>query len=117
MSDSDVYLSPPRVVIHRNQVVNKKWKLRVRSNPTQENRVRQTKISTKSDNDGFSPSGGVQVKIRTKIPVVECLVCCVCVLFSMTKSMLRMSSCLRSCPHNILFLRTKCGEGFPCSVL
>ena len=66
MSDSDFYLPIPRIVIHRNQVVNKKWKLRVRSNPTQEKRVHQTKISTKSDNDGFSPSGSVQVKIRTK---------------------------------------------------
>ena len=66
MSDSDFYLPLPRIVINRNQVVNKKWKLRVRSNPTQEKRVHQTKISTKSDNDGFSPSGGVQVKIRTK---------------------------------------------------
>ena len=66
MSDSDFYLPLPRIVIHRNQVVNKKWKLRVRSNPTQEKRVHQTKISTKSDNDGFSLSGSVQVKIRTK---------------------------------------------------
>ena len=66
MSDSDFYLPLPRIVINRNQVVNKKWKLRVRSNPTQKNRVHQRKISTKSGNDGFSPSGGVQVKIRTK---------------------------------------------------
>ena len=28
---------------------------------------------------------GVQVKIRTKTPVTECLVCRICVLFSMTK--------------------------------
>ena len=45
-----------RVVIHHTQVVEKKWKLRVRFSPTKENRVHQTKISTKTDKDGFSPA-------------------------------------------------------------
>ena len=37
---------------------------------------------------------GVQVKNRTKkTPVTECLVCCVCVLFSMAKSMLLNGLC------------------------
>ena len=44
----------PRVVIHATQVVEKKWKLRVRFGLTKENRVHQTKILTKID------------KIRTK---------------------------------------------------
>ena len=39
----------PRVVIHRTQVAKKKWKLRARFSPTKENRVHQTKISTKTD--------------------------------------------------------------------
>ena len=57
---------------------------------------------------------GVQVKIRTKkIPLTECLVFYVCVLVSVAKSMLRMSSCVRFCCHNISFLRTICGEGSP----
>ena len=38
------------------QVVEKKWKLRVRFSSTKENRVHQTKISTKTDKDGFSPA-------------------------------------------------------------
>ena len=40
----------PRVVIHRTQVVEKKWKLRVRLS------VHQTKISTNTDKHGFSPA-------------------------------------------------------------
>ena len=68
-----------RVVIHRTQVAKKKWKLRARFSPTKEDRVHQTKISTKTDKGGFSPS-------------TEYLVYCVCVLFSMAKFMLRMSS-------------------------
>ena len=39
----------PRVVIHPTQVVEKKWKLRVRFGLTKENRVHQTKILTKID--------------------------------------------------------------------
>ena len=37
-------------------VVKKKWKLRVRFSPTKENRVDQTKISTKTDKNSFSPA-------------------------------------------------------------
>ena len=45
-----------RVVIHRTQVVEEKWKFRVRFSLTKENRVHQTKISTKTYKDDFSPA-------------------------------------------------------------
>ena len=45
----------PRTVTHRTQVVKQKWKLQVRFSPTKENRFSQTKISSKSDKDSFSP--------------------------------------------------------------
>ena len=50
-----------------------------------------------------------------KTPVTEYLVWFFCVFFSKAKSILRMGSCVRFC--NISFLRTKCGEGSPGSVL
>ena len=62
----------PRVVIHRTQIVDKKWKLRVQFSPTKENRVHQTAVFK---------SG-----LEQKLPVTECLVYCVCVLFFMAKS-------------------------------
>ena len=47
---------------------------------------------------------GVQVKIRTKkLPLLNVCECCVCVMFSMAKSMFRIGSCTRVCCHNILF--------------
>ena len=55
--------------------------------------------------------GGVQVKIRPE-KLAAFLFC-----FLKTKSMLRMGNCVRFCFHNILFLRTERGEGFPWSVL
>ena len=76
----------------------------------------QTKISTKTDKDAFLPAL-FRSRLEKKIPVTESVVGCVCVLFSMAKSMLRMGSCVRFCCHNVLFLRTKCGEGSPWSVL
>ena len=95
MTDSDVYLylqqALPRVVIRRTQVAKKKWKLRARFSPTKENCVHQTKISTETDKGGFSLTV-FQVKTRKKIPVTLYLVFCVCVLFSMAKSMLRVGS-------------------------
>ena len=39
----------PRVVIHLTKEAKKKWKLRARFSPTKENRLHQTKISTKTD--------------------------------------------------------------------
>ena len=51
----------------------------------------QTKISTKTDKGGFSPAV-FRSRLEQKPPVTEYLVCCVCVLFSMAKSMLRKSS-------------------------
>ena len=74
------------------------------------NRVHQTKISRMTDKDSFSPAV-FRSRLQQKIPVTECLACCVCVLFSMAKSIIRMNSCFRFCCHNILFLRTMCGEG------
>ena len=79
--------APPRVVIHRTQAVDKKWKSRVRFSPTNENRVHQTKILTKTDQDGFSPAV-FKSRLEQKLPFNECLVCCVCVLFSTAKSIM-----------------------------
>ena len=95
----------PRVFIHRTQVVEKKWKLWVRFSPKKENPVHQTKISTKTDKDSFS------LTVFSSVPVTEYLVYCVCVLFSLAKSMLGMGSGVRFFCHNILFLRTMWGEG------
>ena len=106
----------PRVVIHCTQVVEKKWKLRVRFSPTKENRTHQTRISTKIDKDDFSPAV-FSSRLEQKIPVTECLVCFVCFFSSMAKSTLRMGSCVCFGCHNILFLRTMFDEGSPRSVL
>ena len=57
-----------------------------------ENRVH----STRTDLDGFSPAV-FRSRLEQKIPVTECLVCCVCVLFSMAKSVLRVGHCVRFC--------------------
>ena len=81
--------APPRVLLHRTQVVKKKWKLRAWFSPTKENRVHQTKVSTKTDKDGFSRAV-FRSRLEQKASIAECLICCLCVLFSMAKSMLRM---------------------------
>ena len=47
--------------------------------------MQQTKILTKTDKDGFSPAL-FRSRLEHKIPVTGCLVCCVCVLFSMATS-------------------------------
>ena len=78
-----------RVLIHRTQVV-KKWKLRARFSPTKENR---TKISTHTDQDGFL-CAVFRSRLDQKSRVTKCLVCFVCDLFPMSKSMLRMGSFL-----------------------
>ena len=44
----------PIALTLRTQVVERKWKFGVLFNPTKENRVNQTKISSKSDKDSFS---------------------------------------------------------------
>ena len=51
--------------------------------------MHQTKISTKTDKQGLSPAVSSS-RLEQKTPVTECLVCCVCVLYSMAKSVLRM---------------------------
>ena len=53
--------------------------------------MNQTKISTKTDRDGFSRAV-FRSRLEQKTPVIERLVCYVCVLFSMAMSMLRMGS-------------------------
>ena len=53
--------------------------------------MHQTKISTKTDKSGLSPAV-FRSRLEQKIPVTKYLVCCVCVLFSVAKSMLRMGS-------------------------
>ena len=53
--------------------------------------MHQTKISTKADEGGFSPAV-FRSRLERKTPVFEYLVCCVRVLFSMAKSLLRMGS-------------------------
>ena len=89
----------------------KKWKLQVRFSPTKESRVHQRRFRRRVSKTvcRLRYSG----QDYNKTTVTERLVCFVCVLFSMEKSMLRMDSCVRFCCHNILFLRTKCGEGSP----
>ena len=83
----------PRIVMHRTLVVKKECKLRVRFSPKKENRVHQTKISTKTDKDGFLPAV-FGSRLEQKIPVTECLVCSI--------FMLRMGSCVLFCCHKIL---------------
>ena len=41
-------------------------------------------------------------RLQQKIPLTEYLVCCVCVLFSKAKTMLRIGTCVRFCCYNIL---------------
>ena len=53
--------------------------------------MHQTKISTKTDKSSFSPAV-FRSRLEQKTTVTEYLVCCICVLFSMAKSMLRMGS-------------------------
>ena len=55
--------------------------------------MNQTKISTKTDRDGFSRAV-FRSRSEQKNPVIERLVCYACVLFSMAMSMLRMGSCV-----------------------
>ena len=99
----------PRVVLHRTQVVKKKWKLRVRFSLTEENRVHQNNFSMKTDKGSFSHAV-IRSRLEQKNPVTKYQVRCVCVLFSVAKSMLIMGSCVRFYGPNI-FLRTKCSEG------
>ena len=92
----------PRAVIHRIQVIKKKWTLRLRFSPTKENRVYQTKISMKTDKDGFLPAVFKSRKEQKNL-VIECLLCCFCVLFLMAKSMERMANSVRSCCPKFYF--------------
>ena len=62
-----------------------------------------TKISTRTDKDGFSPAV-FRSRLEQITPVTEWLVNCLRVLFSTAKSMVIMGSCVRFCLHNMLFL-------------
>ena len=55
----------PRVLIHRTQVVKKKWKLRGQFSPTTENRIKRRFLRRLTKT--VLVVCGVQVKIRTKI--------------------------------------------------
>lgn len=67
--------------------------LRVRFSATKEKGMHQTKISTKTEKDGFWPA--VPKSILELYIITESLVCYVCALFSIAKSMPRMGSCIR----------------------
>ena len=64
--------------------------------------MHQTQISMKTDKDGFSPVV-FKSRLDQKNPVIQCLVCCFCVLFLMAKSMERMASFVRSCCPKFYF--------------
>ena len=80
------------------------------------NRVHQTRISTKTDEDGFSPAV-FRSRLERKTPIAECLFRCVHVLFSVAESILKIGGCFCFCYHNIFFLCAKCGKGSPRSAL
>ena len=91
----------PRIVIHRTQVEQRKnGSCQYGSAPRRraaciKRRFRPGVTKTVSHR---RCSGQDQTR---KTPVTECFVCCVFVLFSMAKSMLRMGNCVRFCFHNI----------------
>ena len=62
-----------------------------------------TNISTRTDKDGFSPAV-FWSRLEQNTPVTEWLVNCLRVLFSTTKSMVIMGSCVRFCLHNMSYL-------------
>ena len=73
MSDSVVYLasvSSTESCGTSYSSSNKEWKLRVRFSPTKENRVHQTKISMKTDKDGFSPLA-FRSRLEHKLPFLN----------------------------------------------
>ena len=96
-------------MIHRTQIIKKKWTLRQRFSSTKENRVHQTQISMKTDKDGFSPAV-FKSRLDQKNPVIQCLVCCFCVLSLMAKSMERMAIFLRSCCLKFYFFELSAGK-------
>ena len=62
-----------------------------------------TKISTRTDKDGFSPAV-FRSRLEQSAPVTEWLVNCLRVLFSTAKSVVIMGSCVPFCLHYMLFL-------------
>ena len=63
--------------------------------------LHQMKTSTKTENTVLRLRCLGQ-DYNKKIPLTEYLVCCVCVLFSKAKTMLRIGTCVRFCCYNIL---------------
>ena len=103
----------PRVVIHRTQVVKKKWKFRVRFSLTKENRVHQTKISTKADKDGLSPAVFRSRLGQKDFRYWMFSLLRLCFVFYGEIYVKNRLLCFR----NILFLCTMSSEGCPQSVL
>ena len=78
--------------------------------------MHQTKIWTKADKDGSS-TAVFRSRLEQKSPVTECLVCCVCVLFSMKKSMVRMGSWFVSVAMTFYFFALRVARESPWTVL
>ena len=87
MSGRYIYLQQalPRVLIPCTQAVKKKWKLRVRFSP-----IRRSAACIKQRFRRRLTKAVPHVQIS----VTECLASCVCVLFPIAKSMLRMGGCV-----------------------
>ena len=95
MSDGDVYSpSASSTKSFDTSYSSSKKEMEVaRTLQPYEGRTVQTKISTHTDQDGFL-CAVFRSRLEQKSPVTKCLVCFVCDLFPMSKSMLRMGSFL-----------------------
>ena len=90
-------------MIHRTQVVKKKWQLQVRFRRTA--CIKQISRPRLKKGQRRFLACGVKVKIRTKNSRYKIL-----------SSMARMRGCILFCCPNKLFFRTRCGKGSPCMV-
>ena len=91
----------PRIVIHRTQVEEKRnGSCQYGSAPRRRAACIKRRFRPGVTKTVSHPRCSGQDQTR-KTPVTECFVCCVFVLFSTAKSMLRMGSCVRFCFHNI----------------
>ena len=90
-------------MIHRTQVVKKKWQLQVRFRRT--TCIKQISRPRLKKGQRRFLACGVKVKIRTKNSRYKIL-----------SSMARMRGCILFCCPNKSFFRTRCGKGSPCMV-
>ena len=90
-------------MIHRTQVVKKKWQLQVRFRRTA--CIKQISRPRLKKGQRRFLACGVKVKIRTKNSRYKIL-----------SSMARMRGCILFFCPNKLFFRTRCGKGSPCMV-